>query len=257
MKTRFSALSIPLIAALVAGCGAMQSAAEPPILDGTAWVLSSIPGWALVSGAPVSLRFEEGRALGSDGCNRYSVGYTAVGPAVSIPAPAASTRMACPPGVMKQAEAFVAALTGAASYRIEGGQLQLMSADGKLRATLVAQPQALAGTRWRATGINNGKGAVASLVDGSTVTMTFAADGRASGSAGCNDFTARYEASGSRLRLRSPAPTHRSCAGERLMEQERQFLKALEAVTTMRVEGDRLELRDVRGALMASLVREG
>jgi heat shock protein HslJ len=41
------------------------------------------------------------------------------------------------------------------------------------------------------------------------------------------------------------------------MEQERQFLKALEAVTTMRVEGDRLELRDVRGALMASMVREG
>jgi heat shock protein HslJ len=41
------------------------------------------------------------------------------------------------------------------------------------------------------------------------------------------------------------------------MEQEQQFLKALEAVTTVRVEGDRLEFRDNAGALQVTAKREG
>ena len=33
------------------------------------------------------------------------------------------------------------------------------------------------------------------------------------------------------------------------MEQEQAFLKALEAVSTMRMEGNRVELRDAQGAM--------
>mgnify|MGYP001019365043 CR=1 FL=1 len=48
---------------------------------------------------------------------------------------------------------------------MSNGALQLLGADGAVLATLVSQPTSLAGTSWRATGINNGKGGVASLPD--------------------------------------------------------------------------------------------
>jgi heat shock protein HslJ len=244
--------AMPLAFVMIAGCTAMPAASDAPSLDGTAWVLSALPGSDLVAGAPATLRFEGGRAAGSDGCNRYTVDYTTRGAAIDLPERAASTQMACPPNVMKQAQAFMTALGGAKSYRIENGRLQLLSADGTMRATLVAQSQSLAGTTWRVTGINNGKGAVASVVAGSTVTMAFTADGRASGSAGCNQYTAGYAADGSRLRFTTPASTRKMCAGEGLMEQEQMFLKALESVATMRVEGNRLEMRNAQGALLVS-----
>jgi heat shock protein HslJ len=255
MRTPSAAL--PLVLAMLAGCTAMPQAPEVPSLDGTAWVLSALPGTALAAAAPATLRFEEGRAAGSDGCNRYTVGYSASGTALQFPGRAASTQMACPPAVMEQAQAFMDALLGARAYRIEGGRLQLLSADGTVRATLAPQSQTLAGTGWRVTAINNGRGAVVSVAAGSTVTMSFVADGRAAGSAGCNQYTAGYEAAGSGLRFTTPASTRRMCADEAVMQQERNFLKALESVATVRMEGNRLEMRDAGGSLMVSAIRAG
>jgi len=114
----------------------------------------------------------------------------------------------------------------------------------------VAQSESLAGTRWRITAINNGKGAVASVVAGSAVTLAFGADGKAGGSAGCNQYTAGYEAKGSKLQFRAPAANRRMCADEGLMEQEHLFLKVLESVASVHVEGNRLELRNAQGALL-------
>lgn len=255
MRTPFAAL--PLAIALLAGCTAMPQPPEVSSLDGTAWVLSALPGAELAAGAPATLRFEDGRAAGSDGCNRFTVGYHTSGTALEFSGRAASTRMACPPAITRQADEFMDALLGARTYRIEGGKLQLLSADGTARATLTPQSQALAGTGWRVTGINNGRGAVVSLAAGSTVTMAFAADGRAAGSAGCNRYTAGYESAGSRLRFTAPASTRRMCADETVMQQERNFLKALESVATVRIEADRLEMRDAGGSLMVSASREG
>jgi heat shock protein HslJ len=42
---------------------------------------------------------------------------------------------------------------------------------------------------------------------------------------------------------------------EGVMEQEQQFLKALETVATARFEGDRLELRTAEGALAITLTK--
>ncbi len=231
----------------------MSSVADAPPLDGTAWVLEAMPGMAALPGTSISLRFEGGRASGSDGCNRYGVGYTARGGAIEIPSAIASTRMACPPDVMRQADAYLAALTGARHYRVDAGRLQLIAADGSVRATFAPQSQALAGTRWRLTGVHNGQGAVVSAVADATVTLEFGADGQASGSAGCNRFSARYEAEGTTLRFGPVAATRRMCPGDDLMAQEAAFLKALETVASARIEGPRLELRTASGVLAASL----
>jgi heat shock protein HslJ len=241
---------------LLAGCASVQNAADVPSLDGTAWVLSDLPGRTLPPEAPATVQFQGGKAAGSDGCNRFSAAYTASGGTLSI-AQAASTMMACPPERMELAKAYSAALAGAKRYRIADGGLQLLGADGAVLATFARQARELAGTSWTATGINNGKGAVASLVQGSEVTLDFGADGRVAGSAGCNRFTAPYEVQGESLRLGPAAATRKMCGQEGVMEQEAAFLRALQETTTMRLEGDRLELRNAEGALQASFRRAG
>jgi heat shock protein HslJ len=106
------------------------------------------------------------------------------------------------------------------------------------------------------TGINNGRQALVSLLGGSTVAMAFSNDGRVSGTAGCNQFNARYEADGSKVRFLAPAATRKMCPDEGVMAQEQQFLKALEAVTTARLEGNRVEFRDAAGAMQVTATRE-
>ncbi len=256
MRTSFPSL-IGLLAIPLFGACAAPSASEPTVLEGTAWVLATLPGRTLVGGQAVTLRFEGGDAQGSDGCNRYGVPVTVKGSSIEVSARGVSTRMACPPDVTAQADAFMAALGGAKAFRVAGGRLELMAGDGSPLAVFAPQSQALAGTAWRVTGINNGKQAVVSVLGDSTVTMAFTAEGQAGGSAGCNRYTARYEDDGSRLRFQAPAATRMMCANDKLMHQEQAFLKALESVATQRREANRLELRDSGGALAISMTLDG
>jgi len=255
MRTIKTLLAGVLLAVSTPGCAAVPSPDAPP-LEGTAWVLTELPGRTLHGDPPATLRFEDGKAGGHDGCNRYTVRFATRGPAIDMSMPGASTQMACPPEVMQQAQAYMAALNGAKSYRVVDGRLQILGGDGQPLATFAPQSTELAGTSWRATGINNGKGAVASLVKDSTVTLAFGADGRASGSAGCNNFTSAYEYGAPQLTFKAAAATRKMCADEGVMEQEQAFLKALESVAIARMEGNRLELRRADGALAASFVRE-
>jgi heat shock protein HslJ len=255
ITTRVPAL---LLAAFLAACTANPSMmSETSPLEGTAWILSALPGKTLPLEKMVTLRFEGGKASGSDGCNRYSAPYTSAGRSLAISPRGISTMMACPPEAMQLARDFTAALHDTRSWRTEGGHLHLLAADGRTLATLAAQPASLAGTSWRVTAINNGKQAVVSVLSGSTLTLGFTADGLASGSAGCNRYKTRYQADAAKLRFQVPAATRMMCPGEGLMEQEQAFLKALSTVASARHEGSRLELRTAEGALAVTLVREG
>jgi heat shock protein HslJ len=218
-------------------------------------VLAALPGQTLLADGVPTLRFEGGRASGTDGCNRYSTTYTAKGSALEFGARGASTMMACPPPQMKQAEAFNGALARTRSHRVAGGRLELLSAEGTVVATFAAQSQSLAGTSWQVTGFNNGRQAVVSPLTGTELTMAFSADGKVAGSAGCNRYTSTWSSEGAKLALTPAAATRRMCPQPGIMEQEQQFLKALETVATARFEGDRLELRTADGALAATLKR--
>ena len=256
MKHTCFAATAASVVIFLGGCESMTAGAEPPPLDGTAWVLSSLPGRTLLAGPRATAQFEAGRVQGSDGCNRFTAPYTTKGSAIQV-GQGASTQMACPPETMQQAAAFMAALSGAKSYRINNGALQLLAADGAVLSSFAKQSQSLAGTAWHATGINNGRQAVVSLVAGSSVTMEFAADGKVSGTAGCNRYTASYQADGRKLRFGPAAATRKMCVAAGVMEQEQAFLKALETVATMHMEGDRLDLRTADDALAVALTRNG
>jgi heat shock protein HslJ len=246
-----------LCAVGLAGCGLKNTVTdENEWLDGSAWVLVSLPGRSLVPDAKPTARFEGGRVTGSDGCNRYSMPYTAQGSAIQIGPMGLSTHMACPESTMAQAEAFTAALLNARSFRRGDGTLELLDANGAVAATFVAQARSLAGTSWNVVNINNGREAVVGIVSGSALTMAFDADGRVSGTTGCNRYTAEYWAEGDTLRFSSVGATRLACADQALAEQEQAFLRALESVATMSFEGDRLYLRKADGALAVILMRE-
>ena len=120
-----------------------------------------------------------------------------------------------------------------------------------------ASVQQLAGSAWRASGIDMGQGAVASVVEGTEVTLEFDAEGRVSGRAGCNRYSARYVADGNALRIEEAALTRMACLQPGVMEQERAFVAALRSVASARIDGDRLELRRADGSLAVSLHRAG
>jgi heat shock protein HslJ len=255
-KTRLTLASLALTVAFSA-CAAVPPAAEPPGLQGTAWMLSELPGRTLVPGSSVTLRFEDGRASGSDGCNRYGVAYSTTGATLKVEPSGISTQMACAPELMQQASAFMASLTGAQGYRVDAGHLQLLGADGKVLARFAPQPEGLAGTAWQVTGFNNGRQAVVSGLGGTELTLAFSTDGRVSGSAGCNRYTGTFRQDAKALSFGPAAATRRMCAEPAgIMEQEQQFLKALETVATARQEADRLELRTAEGAIALTATRD-
>jgi heat shock protein HslJ len=102
----------------------------------------------------------------------------------------------------------------------------------------------LAGTRWNVTNFNNGAGAVVGVIDGTQITLAFESGGRVSGQAGCNTYSAGYQASGSTLSVTMPAATKLFCdSPEGVMQQEQQYLAALQSAATFRISGDRLEVR--------------
>lgn len=225
-------------------------------LEGTAWVLSALGGRAPLSEQALTLRFEKGRVAGSDGCNRYAAPFSQRDRSLTVNPRMITTQMACAPKLMDQAAAYRAALTGSRGYRLEGGRLRLIGADGTTLASFVPQSQSLAGSRWSVTGFNNGRQAVTSPLTGTALSLDFAAAGRLSGSAGCNRYTATAQLSGETIRIGPPAATRRLCSQPPgVMEQEQQFLRALPTAATARQEGTRLELRRADGALAVTLIR--
>ena len=235
------------------------AAAPPAGLEKSAWVLSSLQGQPVGGPPQITLRVAEGQVTGSDGCNRYRAPVTLDGNGFRVRTESmVSTNMACSPEAMARAGAYTAALGQARTTRVDGQRLTLLGEGGAVLATFEAQSPDLPGTAWEVTGVNNGKQAVVSVLQGSSLTLSFSRDGTVSGSTGCNQYSRKFTADGERVMLQPLASTRKTCpqpAG--LMEQEAALLRALQSSATARMEGDQLELRDGHGSLMVSASRAG
>jgi heat shock protein HslJ len=263
---RKSLMALALASGLLAGC-ALQITPVPEErqpsptgtgdrLAGTSWTLTGLHGQPLTTQPSPTLVFAgAGQLGGSDGCNRYSGPYSVNGSSFLITRPLVSTRRACPPPLMEQADAYLAALSQAASFAVTGQQLALLDANNQVVATFAAQSTALAGTRWEVVAYNNGRQAVVSVISGTQLTINFGSDGRLSGSAGCNNYSASYETDNvTRLHIGLAVSTMMAC-GEPvgMMEQETRFLQALATVASYRLEGSQLQLRTADGAIAVNL----
>jgi len=108
--------------------------AQEPLV-GTNWSLESFHTGEAVSSvisgtAITAVFFDDGRVAGSAGCNRYFGQYTVTGTSLSIGAVGA-TKMNCgTPGVMQQESTFLAVLSQAKTFTINGDRLTLTDAKG-------------------------------------------------------------------------------------------------------------------------------
>jgi len=124
------------------------------------------------------------------------------------------------------------------------------------KAPAAATPATLANSQWQVVMVNNGRQAVGSVLTGSNLTLAFDAAGRASGSSGCNRFSASYSETGNSLRFGQSAGTRMMCVQPQgVMEQEAQMLSALGSVARWRVEDGRLVLRTEADAMALVLER--
>lgn len=106
-------------------------------LVGTKWTLDSIlVDGALtppVDGTTITLEFADEGVIGSGGCNNYFGGYTVDGDAISF-TQMGSTQMFCmePEGVADQETAYLQMIGTADRYRLDSGQLVLLSDDEEI-----------------------------------------------------------------------------------------------------------------------------
>jgi heat shock protein HslJ len=86
------------------------------------------------------------------------------------------------------------------------------------------------------------------LIEETQITLSFG-DTSLDGSAGCNTYGASYAASEDSLRLSGIYATEMACPEpEGILDQEREYLNALNAAARFRLDGDRLEVYDEAGA---------
>jgi heat shock protein HslJ len=204
----------------------------------------------IIEGVMATATFANGSVAGSTGCNRYHASFVPDGTRLTL-GPVAMTMMACEPERSAVEQAFTAALATTTTYIITGETLDLAGADGRVALRFRAVPTlVLAGTRWIATMINNGRGGVASLVEGTVVTVEFGSDGRVAGSGGCNQFSGTYTLDGDGLAIGPVVSTRMACLEpEGVGQQEAAYLAALARAATWSFQEDRLQLRAGDGAL--------
>jgi heat shock protein HslJ/uncharacterized protein YraI len=252
-------VAAPLVALAVPASGAnspANAAAALATLAETNWVLSSLEGSMPLPGAPVTLQFnKDGSATGSDGCNRFRTTYTQTGNSLTFKQPAASTMMMCSEPVMDQATAFMAVLANTTNFIGNKAILVLLGGD-EILATFVADSQSLAGTAWEVVNYNNGRQAVVGLLPDTEITATFGYS-EISGNAGCNEYFAGYTVDGEAIEIGTPGRTFRFCPEPpSVMDQEYEYLAALESAATYSIEGNMLWMRTADDEIAVIMVRK-
>lgn len=240
----------PILSITIAACAGTSDVG----LTDMNWRLTSLNGQDLVPETYINIDFDEGgNVSGSNGCNRYSGPYQTGGNSISI-GPLMTTMMACPELVMEQEQAYMTALQSATDYEIRGDKLTLRG-DG-FTLEFEGEDASLAGTSWDVISYNNGRGGVVSVIIGTELTAEFGEDDRLSGSAGCNTYNTTYEIDGDEISIGPTATTRMFCeAPEGVMEQEGEFLSALQSAATYTIEGDRLTMRTASGSTAANFQR--
>jgi heat shock protein HslJ len=239
-----------------------RDVAAPATPGGQVWAWQATTGENFMQIDPsaaytIEFRDDGGYFVQAD-CNSARGSYSMDGMDLTM-RPGPMTLAACPEG--SHSAMYLDMLSMVTSFERSEGLLTLKLSDGGTMdfiplptSASLGGSETLAGD-WRVSGYNNGRGGVTTLVAGTDITVAFNADGAVSGSAGCNNFTGSYEVERAGVAIGPLAATMKMCAAEGVMEQESQFLAAMQNSTRWEIRGDRLELRNEDGALQVDLTR--
>lgn len=249
MKTGMWLVGILAMATLLASCG---SGASADALLNSEWELDELNGRDVLDDVSVTMNLKDDEELsGSGGCNRYTGTWqTDENYEITIEATGA-TMMACEEPILSQEQAFLEALAAAVTFDLERDELELYDAEGKEVAEFERlEPASLTRTQWEATAITNGQQGVVNVLDGTTLTALFEIeDDRLSGNTGCNTYTTTFSRDGDEITIEPAALTLMAC-DEPIMDQESQFMQALEQAATFELGHETLYLRGEDGALL-------
>lgn len=208
-------------------------------LANTTWTVTSIAGTSTIDASPPTMAFApEGTVTGTDGCNQYSGTFRTDGSSIQV-GQLATTRMACEPPRMAQADAFGAAFHGATEWRLlETGELELrghgdlIASEGIADAPTDATPPAvsLPGTSWLLIDLDGS----AALDPAVAPNLTFADDGTLAGFGGCNTYSGSFTVDDGSIDVGPLATTKMACAPP-ASDIEAVYLPALDAVGTWEI----------------------
>lgn len=102
------------------------------------------------------------------------------------------------------------------------------------------------GVNWRLFSYTDGKGGMTTVIGEKPITALFRADGTATGSSGCNQYTAGYTTSGTSIQITPGISTMMACAPA-VMDQESLYFSLMSRATTYSVNGDNLLFFDSSG----------
>ena len=120
---------------------------------------------------------------------------------------------------------------------------------------LSTDQRVLTGTDWRLISFGPADAEV-EVIPGTTVTLKFGDDGRASGSTGCNSYSGTYQVRGDTVSFGRLVSTRRACLDQNASEQEQRFLSALEMASKFRLSSDRLTILSDRGRNVLNFVSD-
>lgn len=237
------------VAVLLAGCGNNVSADS---LTNTMWQLDEVNGRDVLDDVYVTMNLDPDDAMsGSAGCNRYfGTWQTGKGYDITVNA-TGTTMMACDQPIMDQEQDFLAALSSAVRFSLDRDTLRFYNAENREVAEFrKLKPALLRRTEWHATAINNGQGGVVPVLPDTVVSVIVdGSEDRISGNTGCNTYGADFTRDGDEFQIGPPMMTLIAC-DQPVMDQEAQFLQALERAQTYELGHETLYLRAEDGSLL-------
>ncbi|MBP6016484.1 MAG: META domain-containing protein [Candidatus Promineofilum sp.] len=135
---------------------------------------------------------------------------------------------------------------------VESGAVEVVvktpvAAEGKPEVMPVPTEVAeLIGNRWVVETYLNAGGALVEPLADKELTATFDLE-RVSGESGCNNYFASYAVDGDSLTISQAGSTLMACEPAELMQQEADFLAALQSAATYTIDGDQLWIANADG----------
>lgn len=141
---------------------------------------------------------------------------------------------------------------------LAGALLTACATADSSQQDMTTQNENAAGNAMRPTGLIAGKRQVEDIngkgiIDRSNVTVVFDAQGRVSGSTGCNNYSGTYSVEGSKIEMGALKVTKRGCVPSLEMQQQR-FVIILQKVSSWTIDSQgRLVLQAEDGRTITAL----